>query len=76
MKRRRRVCRSRIPCARPVRGSAGSHLCPEDANRKQLRAGINVEREHGVSKKRACRIALDHLAEDRRYYTKLRRAGL
>lgn len=82
MKRRRRklkACRSHIPCARAIPGSdsyKAGLLCPADVDQRQLRAGIKVELEHGPSKARACRIALDHLSEDRKYYTKLRKARL
>lgn len=43
---------------------------------KQLEMGINVEMEHTKSKKKAKKIALDHLAEDPAYYTKLKKADL
>ena len=42
----------------------------------QLMAGTAEEMEHTTDRKVAVRIALDHLAEDRDYYTKLRGAGL
>lgn len=35
--------------------------------------GIRVELEHTRSRRVAREIACDHLTEDRRYYTKLRR---
>lgn len=43
---------------------------------KQLKMGIEVELEHTKSKKVAKKIALDHLAEDPAYYTKLKKANL
>ena len=49
---------------------------PFRVSRAQLRLGTEVEREHTVSRALAREIALDHLAEDPRYYTKLLRAGL
>jgi len=40
----------------------------------QLRMGIRVEaEEHGVSKEDAKRVAKDHLLEDPKYYTHLKR---
>lgn len=57
-------------------GVDGARLLRRDADSKQLRIGCRVEREHTTSRKRACNIALDHLAEDPSYYSKLRRAGL
>lgn len=37
----------------------------------QLKKGIDVEKEHSSDPKIAREIALDHIAEDPRYYTKL-----
>ena len=42
----------------------------------QLKKGIEVEKEHTTDEKVAAKIALDHLAEDPDYYTKLTKAGL
>lgn len=42
----------------------------------QLIAGAAEEMEHTTDRRVAVRIALDHLAEDRGYYTKLKGAGL
>ena len=39
----------------------------------QLALGIKTEKEHTTRKEIAREIALDHLAEDPRYYTKLRK---
>jgi len=38
----------------------------------QLKQGIRVEREHTKDDKVAREIAMDHLKEDPRYYTKLK----
>lgn len=38
---------------------------------KELDAGCEVEREHTKDRFKACRIAVEHLREDPRYYTKL-----
>lgn len=56
-----------------IRGGRARGRSPLDFNARQLRAGIRVEREHTTSNRVACEIAMDHLAEDGRYYTKLRR---
>jgi hypothetical protein len=48
----------------------------KDFDARQLKIGCRVEREHTSSRRKACRIAMDHLVEDPHYYTKLRRAGL
>ena len=43
---------------------------------KQLEKGIKVEKEHTKDEVKAAKIALDHLKEDPKYYTKLNKAGL
>lgn len=59
-----------------IRGGRGRRLSVLDVDPRQLSMGVDVEREHTPSKRIACEIALDHLAEDRRYYTKLKKARL
>jgi hypothetical protein len=44
--------------------------------KKELAKGIKVEQEHTSNIKTATRIALDHLFEDPKYYTKLSKVGL
>jgi hypothetical protein len=44
---------------------------PSKVDREELRMGIKVEMEHTNDPKEAARIALQHLAEDPKYYTKL-----
>jgi uncharacterized protein YeeX (DUF496 family) len=48
----------------------------KDVNKEELKKGIKVEKEHTTDTKTAARIALDHLSEDPKYYTKLEKAGL
>lgn len=43
---------------------------------RELEHGCKVEMEHTSSRKRACEIAMDHLTEDHRYYTKLAKIHL
>jgi hypothetical protein len=62
------------PCKSGLR--RGKRTSPAQVDAEQLRAGIKVEKEHTTSPRMACRIALDHLSEDRRYYTKLKKAKL
>ncbi|MBU1767899.1 MAG: hypothetical protein KJ648_07345 [Candidatus Omnitrophica bacterium] len=62
------------PCRKGLR--RGLKLTPSDVDQAQLRMGIRVEKEHTTSPRMACRIALDHLAEHKRYYTRLRKARL
>lgn len=49
----------------------GSKLTPEDVDSKELAMGIKIEMEHTTDKEMAEKIALDHLKEDPKYYTKL-----
>jgi ribosomal protein S18 acetylase RimI-like enzyme len=49
---------------------------PSKVDPHQLKMGIKVEMEHTNDPKVAKRIALQHLAEDPEYYTKLTKAGL
>ena len=42
----------------------------------ELKLGIRVEMEHTSNREKAKKIALDHLKEDSKYYTKLYKAGL
>lgn len=52
---------------------------PADSSKvdpKELKMGIKVEKEHTDSVKKAKLIALQHLAEDPHYYTKLSKIGL
>lgn len=52
-------------------GGKGDKLKPSDVDRDQLKQGIKVEMEHTDDPRKAVEIALDHLAEDPEYYTKL-----
>lgn len=45
-------------------------------NKKELKMGLVVEGEHTSNYQRRLRVAKDHLNEDPKYYTKLKRAGL
>jgi hypothetical protein len=42
----------------------------------ELHKGIKVEKEHTSSEQMAKTIAMDHLVEDPKYYTKIAKAGL
>jgi hypothetical protein len=48
----------------------------ENITPKELEMGIEVEREHTDDEALARKIAMDHLSEDPRYYSKLQAAGL
>ena len=43
---------------------------------KELEKGAKVEKEHTDSESKAKAVAKDHLVEDPKYYTKLKKAGL
>lgn len=53
-------------------GGLADKAKPEDFDPKQLAMGIEVELEHTKDRKLAREIAMDHLKEDPRYYTKLK----
>jgi len=63
----------------PIDGGIGDDLDYKDVDEKELDEGVKVEQEHvknsdddeDKKKVKAADIALDHLAEDDKYYTKL-----
>lgn len=55
---------------------AKKHGVKDSELRSELKKGIKVEQEHTSNIKTATRIALDHLFEDPKYYTKLAKIGL
>lgn len=57
--------RERLP------GGVAAGKRPTDFDPRQLRAGTAVELEHTPNRAIAQEIAMDHLTEDPRYYTKL-----
>lgn len=48
----------------------------ENIDQNELKMGIEVEKEHTQDEALAKKIAMDHLKEDPKYYTKLKQAGL
>jgi 2'-5' RNA ligase len=52
-------------------GGKGDKLKPSDVNADELKKGIEHELEHTTDREIAQEIALDHLAEDPKYYTHL-----
>jgi hypothetical protein len=59
-----------------LKGGKAAGRSPRDFNQNQLRIGTRHEMEHTSDRCVAMRIAMDHLAEDKDYYRKLRKAGL
>lgn len=59
-----------------IKGGLADGKTQDQFDAKQLRRGIEVEMEHTNSKTKAKEIAMDHLVEDPKYYTKLDKAGL
>lgn len=57
--------RERLP------GGVAAGKRPSDFDPRQLRAGTEVELEHTPNRAIATEIAMDHLTEDPRYYSKL-----
>jgi len=47
-----------------------------NVDKHELQKGIEVEKEHTTDENVATKIALDHLSENPKYYTKLIKAGL
>lgn len=60
----------------PIKGGKGDKLNIDEVNPTELSMGVKVEMEHTKDKNKAIDIAMDHLAEDPIYYTKLKMAGL
>jgi hypothetical protein len=56
-----------------IQDVAKKHKVDVDSLKIQLNKGIKVEMEHTNDKKIASEIALDHLYEDPKYYTKLKK---
>lgn len=65
-----KLARNKLP------GGKGDGRRASSFPREQIRAGLAVEREHTSDPMTALEIVVDHLAEDREYYTKLKRAKL
>ena len=57
-------------------GGIGDITAPSNVNTKELSIGVQVEMEHTNDEKIATEIAIDHLTEDPKYYSKLVDAGL
>jgi hypothetical protein len=54
-----------------IQDIANKHKVDVDTLKQELKKGIKVEYEHTNDNKKAARIAMDHLSEDPKYYTKL-----
>lgn len=67
-----------VPVTRVMAKKIGNDLRVHwpDVDLEQLRMGIEEEQEHTSDLHKSAQIALDHLREDRHYYTKLKSAGL
>lgn len=59
-----------------IPGGVGDKLSPGDVDSYELKLGVENEMEHTYDWEKAQEIALDHLAEDPHYYTKLQKTGL
>lgn len=66
----------KCPKYKALKGGKAAKMRPSDFNPKELRRGTRHEFEHGYDRCVAMRIAMDHLAENPRYYEILERAGL
>jgi hypothetical protein len=54
-------------------GGLADDASPEDFDPDELELGVNTESEHTTDKSLAREIAMDHLTEDPKYYTKLKK---
>jgi hypothetical protein len=52
-------------------GGLGDNLSPDDVDPSELERGLQVEQEHTTDRDIAQEISLDHLSEDKKYYTHL-----
>ena len=59
-----------------IPGGKGDNTDPRSLDHEQFRKGVKVELEHTDDPNISSEIAMDHLAEDPEYYTKLQAAGL
>lgn len=57
-------------------GGKGDNLSPNSVDQNELQMGIKHEMEHTTDRNVAEEIALDHLAEDPHYYSKIKKAHL
>jgi hypothetical protein len=55
-----------------IPGGLADNKKPSDFSQSELSLGISVELEHTSDRKIAEEIAMDHLTEDPKYYTKLK----
>lgn len=58
-----------------ILGGKGDKLNPKSIDQHELKIGIKHEMEHTKDASIAKEIALDHLAENPKYYTELKKAG-
>ena len=56
-----------------IKGGIGDETCCKDVDQEQLKMGMKVEMEYTDDKSIAKEIAIDHLTEDPKYYTKLKK---
>ena len=59
-----------------VKDIADTHNKDVSELEKELEKGASTEKEHTGSEEEAKKIAKDHLVEDPKYYTKIKKAGL
>ena len=59
-----------------IKDIANKHKIDIDTLKRELKKGIKVEKEHTSDLKKATRIALDHLFENPKYYSKLSKLNL
>lgn len=63
-------------CGNKLPGGKGDSLSAADVDQEELSLGLSIEGEHTEDPEIAKEIALDHLAEDPKYYSKMKASGL
>ena len=59
-----------------LKGGKGDKLSINDVDREEFKKGVKHEMEHTTDPKIAAEIALDHLAENPKYYSELDKTGI
>jgi len=59
-----------------ISGGKGDTAVPDNFDPSEIEMGIKTEMEHTDDEQKAKEIAMDHLTEDPKYYSKLKDAGL
>ena len=67
---------SRLSKSKTIPDIAKLHNTTSTKIKSEHKRGVNVEKEHGGNVRTAKAVAMDHLVENPKYYTKLKKAKL